>query len=302
MHCLTFSIIAFLLPVSTARAGQIFFQSDVGATNQQSDGTTRLNASFTFALGSFRAPFLPSAANVGDWNTHWVALDAISYNGPLASFSGNPVLRDNGAPFSNISDKVYIWGFNGLTSGSEWILVSKPSWRWPVATAGIPTPGGGVSFLIDNAASADAIVGKVKTAGVHMQTARVTFGELTYAAWRAAEFSSGEQDDLLVSGPHADPDMDGFSNLLEFGMGTSPKLATAESPVTLLAGNRLQLRRTASRAISWVAEASSNLGAETFLPAGSELTIVSENTAQITYSWSTTAGPRRFFRFRATLP
>jgi surface-anchored protein len=44
----------------------------------------------------------------------------------------------------------------------------------------------------------------------------------TYNAWRDTEFSPQQAADPLVSGPAADPDSDGFSNLEEFAFGGDP--------------------------------------------------------------------------------
>jgi len=50
---------------------------------------------------------------------------------------------------------------------------------------------------------------------------------ITYGDWRLAEFSSQQAADPLVSDPAADPDGDGFSNLLEYAFGGDPLVPDA---------------------------------------------------------------------------
>ncbi len=50
---------------------------------------------------------------------------------------------------------------------------------------------------------------------------------VTYEDWRMAEFSAQQAADPLVSGPAADPDGDGFSNLEEFAFGGDPLVPDA---------------------------------------------------------------------------
>lgn len=54
----------------------------------------------------------------------------------------------------------------------------------------------------------------------------VTAAQTGFAAWRTGAFTSGELANNLVSGPNADPDRDGLSNLLEYALGLAPKSAT----------------------------------------------------------------------------
>ena len=50
---------------------------------------------------------------------------------------------------------------------------------------------------------------------------------ISYDNWRLAEFSAQQAADPLVSGPAADPDGDGFSNLEEFAFGGDPLVPDA---------------------------------------------------------------------------
>ncbi len=50
---------------------------------------------------------------------------------------------------------------------------------------------------------------------------------LSLSAWSSVWFSPAELANALVSGPDADPDGDGFSNLIEFGLGGNPRKGDA---------------------------------------------------------------------------
>jgi len=45
---------------------------------------------------------------------------------------------------------------------------------------------------------------------------------LGYAAWLAAFFTAGQMDDMAITGPEADADGDGWSNYLEYALGSVP--------------------------------------------------------------------------------
>jgi surface-anchored protein len=50
---------------------------------------------------------------------------------------------------------------------------------------------------------------------------------LDYNAWRDAEFTTGQAADPLISGPDADPDRDGYSNVEEYAFGGDPLVPDA---------------------------------------------------------------------------
>jgi len=60
-----------------------------------------------------------------------------------------------------------------------------------------------------------------------VETWQIPSATVTYEDWRRAEFSAQQADDPLVSGPAADPDGDGFSNLEEFAFGGDPLVPDA---------------------------------------------------------------------------
>lgn len=74
----------------------------------------------------------------------------------------------------------------------------------------------------------------------------------TFADWRASQFNTSQLADLLISGPDADPDGDGFSNTKEYVFGTAP-LTRESSPLTLTVG-------TTDASLSFVARTASGAG------------------------------------------
>lgn len=69
-------------------------------------------------------------------------------------------------------------------------------------------------------------------------SASVTLKDPPFDAWRVARFTSAELADPLISGPGADPDGDGMTNLLEFfaggkGPGAQPELKVQDGKLYL---------------------------------------------------------------------
>jgi surface-anchored protein len=55
----------------------------------------------------------------------------------------------------------------------------------------------------------------------------LTFAVGPFAQWQATHFSGTELETAAISGPEADPDHDGMSNLVEFGFGYDPRMGSA---------------------------------------------------------------------------
>lgn len=93
-------------------------------------------------------------------------------------------------------------------------------------------------------------------------------GQLNFASWQRDVFSAVEQSDFLISGPNADPDKDGWSNFLEFSLGSLPgdalsAPATIESGVETIEGERyltlVFTRSPGERAVTFSSEVSDDL-------------------------------------------
>jgi hypothetical protein len=96
----------------------------------------------------------------------------------------------------------------------------------------------------------------------------------SYPVWQAGYFNSVERADNAISGPNADPDGDGVSNLFEFAAGTRPdRDNSGQQPnITLLPGaggaqlRTISLRVTtqAASVINFAGQVSTDLGASSW--------------------------------------
>lgn len=114
----------------------INFTSEAFQSGQTSVGAD-LTSSFTFSMGSFGS-FIPTAGNVGSWVDNFTALGTtFAWDEGWGYYSGASTLTNNDAPFST-ADQGYVWGYNYQTVGptTEWILLTNPSWKFPMAGSG----------------------------------------------------------------------------------------------------------------------------------------------------------------------
>lgn len=229
---------------NAAADAAVYFSSQVGATNLQSNGQP-MDESFSFQIGAFANGFEPSADNTGQWLAHWVPLgdaaadplpgatapyESIDLPAPFPSgttsdgFTGNVSYDHNEPPFTTMG-AVYIWGYdNRQTAGeAEWILVTSSVWGWPSGAANPPAE----TFSMGSADS--VILGSINANNAHMQTAAVTLqssGASSYDNWLAANFTGSQLSDSALAdsiwGVKADPDNDGIDNVIEYYTGSDP--------------------------------------------------------------------------------
>jgi alpha-tubulin suppressor-like RCC1 family protein len=130
------------------------------------------------------------------------------------------------------------------------------------------------------------------------------------SAWRAAYFSSAELLDAQISGPNADPDGDGLSNLLEYALGLEPRTATSvattsglpEVAASATEWTYTYTRPSDRRDVTYAVEISTDLGAWTTDGVTHEL--VSTDAATGTQTWRArvplSTGANLFFRLKIT--
>jgi len=129
MKKLTTIIAAAALVCSVSQASKINFQSGTVATYLQADGTTNLDASYTFALGTFTESSL--AGDLSTWsagfNDEMDGVNTWKTSGPAPlqnKFQGEVAMDDN----SSAASAAYIFGTNG---SDEIIIFRNAAWVFP---------------------------------------------------------------------------------------------------------------------------------------------------------------------------
>ena len=266
-------------------------RSDWNANNRQSDGVTFLDGGFVFELGSF-VEITPTSDNLDQWEAAWRPFGSASYDVSQQVFSNSKTLTSNTAPFTTTT-RAYIWRRNGTPPGSEWILIGKPTWKWPNANPVGPPPFP-VSWLVDGATGSDVILGSVNEGGFHLQTAAASF-DLTYAKWVAIHFSEGE-----ASAPGEDFDSDGRSNFLEYALGSDPKAGDGLFYLGMNANGEIEIARGENRVVNWVLKSSDDLTGFTTVTEGFE--IVTDEPTRLVYRLTGPLAGRKFFQVEAVQP
>jgi hypothetical protein len=129
----------------------------------------------------------------------------------------------------------------------------------------------------------------------------------SWSDWRAAHFSETQLADAGISGPDADPDGDGFSNLFEYAIGSNPLVADAGDYYTAgIAASDLFEYLTVTTArnpdatdVRFQADVSADLAQWT-----NDVTILSDTPTVFSARDNTpvSAAPRRFLRLRVISP
>jgi hypothetical protein len=183
------------------------------------------------AAGAYHSVALNSDGTVAAWgyNGYGIATVPAGLSGVTAIAAGalhTVALKSNGT--------VVAWGENStggttvptglsgvtaITAGSSYSVALKSDgavvvWGYNDQIQG-PAPVGlpGVTAIAAGDNHTLALVGPA---------APLTF-TLTFASWQASEFTPTEVPDPDISGPDADPDMDGLKNIIEFAFGLNPK-------------------------------------------------------------------------------
>lgn len=207
----------------TASAQTITWSSLSKSINLTSSHSNRI-ADFRFELGVFEGSFIPTSENTDQWALNWRPAQETFYNTKTKRFADQFTVTNNNAPFTAGKD-AYIWGFDGNSQESEWILFRNNKWKWPLA-ASTPSPIN-TTDLSWVAEQADAVlIGEIVTSGSPylMKSGGISSvrqPNTRWDIWLKQTFPG----DKVNNGPDKDPDNDGISNLLEFAMGSNPKKA-----------------------------------------------------------------------------
>jgi hypothetical protein len=127
----------------------------------------------------------------------------------------------------------------------------------------------------------------------------------TFTVWRTANFTAAEQANTAISGPEADPDACGLSNLARYAFGL-PARGPVANPITpgtttINTASYLTLafpRRTDATDLRYIVESSTDLATWTAVPGQTYTAGSGPITAQDAVAIGAT--PRRFLRLRIT--
>lgn len=287
-------VMGFLSLVGASIAETIEFYSPPNQTNHTSLGSA-MDGNFVFQLGVFTNGFVPTRANIQEWNSKWAPAESVDYKTSNKSFAKLHTVSSNASPFL-VGTAAWVWGKRSTSVGDEWILFRNTGWTWPAPNPFSPFP------LDWNAATANQVViGSINGPGHLMKSEAV----VTYSQWQTATLS-GEP----LNTPAADPDQDGVSNLLEFIFGTHPQLANAAPQTPLekvnIGGNdylQIQIPRLRGRLATLTVRVSSDL--ITWNSGPSHAVEVSSTVDSWIVRDLTPIGgaqTRRFFQLKAELP
>ncbi len=241
LRFLALNVLSWLLLLANVHAASIIWTNTVFRTNIESDGITNFTDAWVFELGTFvtlptdTEEFIPTEENRSEWAAHWVRLDTSTYSTVvgLNFYTNNTNLESNAAPFV-VGARAYVWGYSSTSANAEWILLTDEDWLYPevIDTNGVPsieTTNFDLRFNSDSI----AITGSLDPGGrgpetedggdstaILMQSAPSSGntgpGDRSFTDWLQQNFSLLELSDPLISGPLADPDGNGLSNLIEY--------------------------------------------------------------------------------------
>jgi len=211
---------------SPCKAERIHWYGPTYKTNLTSTGEL-IDHTMVFELGLFTDGFVPTADNVAEWSTYWLAAQRANYSPDGQFFTAKFVVDQKDSPFTG-GKPAYIWGFRGGVESGEWMLFRKDTWKWPVLAADQAAEARNpLSALEWNAAQATAVVGTIQSTSEPflMRTASISNAVPPKTSWN--EWAKMHMNSETNNGVNQDADGDGVNNLLEYVFGSLPDKANA---------------------------------------------------------------------------
>lgn len=294
---------------SPCKAERIHWYGPTYKTNLTSTGEV-IDHTMVFELGLFKDGFVPTADNVAEWSTYWLAAQRANYSPDGGFFTGKFVVDQKDSPFTG-GKPAYIWGFRGGVEAGEWILFRKDTWKWPVLAADQAAEARNpLSALEWNAAQATAIVGTIQSASEPflMKTALISNAVAPKTSW--SEWAQMHMSGEPRNGLNQDADGDGVSNLLEYVFGSLPNKANQPPvmPMELVTvGSEQFMQVTIPRRSDHTANLSVEVSSDlmNWTSGGNSTMTISDSPAGWVVRDRVAHGagnPKRFIRLKAEIP
>ena len=130
---LTITLVA-AAAITTVSAQSVNWGNTPGDINLQSDGTSFLDGTFTFELGTFNSGFVLGNESPDTWGDAWNAIDVATYIPGDGYFSDLHVFETD----TYAGQQGYIFIYNNLNGDetSEWFLTTNTNWIIPSSAGG----------------------------------------------------------------------------------------------------------------------------------------------------------------------
>lgn len=217
----------FLIPLSNATCGVVYWGSEAFADHRDSKGTP-WTTEFSLTLGVFRIGFLPSQDNQEHWLENFHPLSTAIFDPEENRYAGTADLTQS-LP-AGFSDTVHIWAKNRdlITSGPEWLLLTSPTWKWtdaPATRLALP------DTWITSQSSTWILGSPTSTVPVRPTV-------IAPQTWLANHFPEHPEN----ADPLVDPDQDGIPNAIEYLLGTNPSVPNSADHKITLSENHISVR------------------------------------------------------------
>ncbi len=313
-------------PTAPTNAGSYAVVGTISDSNHQGSASGTLviaKAVATVTLGNLTPTYDGTAKSATVTTTPAGLTVNLSYDGSLTA----PTNAGSYAVVGSVNEANYQGTANGtlvIAKADQTIAFTGPANQpysaTPITLSATASSGLAVTFAVVSGPA--TVAGDLLTlTGAGAVTVRATQGgdanrnaapaidqtftvTANFASWLLAKFTAEERADANISGPNADPDHDGFANLLEYALGLEPKSAsTAGLPQVGIEGSdwAYTYNRPADRTdVTYVVEMSTNLSS--WGSAGVSHSLVS--TAGGTETWRAkyplASAANVFFRLRVT--
>jgi hypothetical protein len=246
------------------------------------------------------------------------------------TYDGSPTAPTNAGSYAvvgTINDTNYQGSANGtlvIAKATQTITFAGPANQafstTPIALVASASSGLAVTFSVVSGPAAVAgsaltltgagavTVRAAQTGDGNREAAPVVDRTFTAAAnlasWRQLKFTAGELLNAAISGPNADPDADGYVNLMEYALGLEPKaVSTVGLPTMGTAGSDwvyTYTRPAAATDLTYVVEVSTNLS--TWGTAGVSHVLVTSSGGTETWQakYPLASAVNVFFRLKVT--